>query len=236
MLLYETQHFFEFTQAALRSGFHDPAQVLERCYRLMARARQTWMDLQLSQDTGPGTILRYLEAVENAANAVCELTSEPLTERRFLLDFPARAEAAGKPGFAAGLLGLIGGNKADVGLLSGWMPAWEADFLAAAKDAKVDASIKECRLPYYRRAAEAMFGSDSPVVALWLLIHTWTLAAAVLPAGGTRDWEAACRALGLAGRDFEERVQGLDQFLDEIEIMLEDLASANGLEMPSGTR
>ena len=43
-------------------------------------------------------------------------------------------------------------------------------------------------------------------------------------------WRAVFEALGLAGPGFAEHVKGLDQYLDEVEILLEEVAAANGLE------
>ncbi len=47
MLLHETKHFFEFTQAAVRAGFefHEPALVLQRCRKLLDHGRKIWFDL-----------------------------------------------------------------------------------------------------------------------------------------------------------------------------------------------
>ena len=48
--------------------------------------------------------------------------------------------------------------------------------------------------------------------------------------GRAAEWESACRQLGLIGEDFAEKVEGLDKFLDEVEILLDEIAAANGLE------
>jgi hypothetical protein len=85
-------------------------------------------------------------------------------------------------------------------------------------------------LNYYHKAFEAMLGSDRALAPLWPLLHTWTLAASVLPSAQTLEWQAACERLGLSGAAFAEKVEGLDQFLDEVEILLDEIASANGLE------
>jgi hypothetical protein len=69
-----------------------------------------------------------------------------------------------------------------------------------------------------------------PLTALWPLIHTWTLAANVLEEEQIKSWKSACQQLGLLGTGFRERVTGLDQYLDEIEIRLDEIAVANGLE------
>ena len=43
-------------------------------------------------------------------------------------------------------------------------------------------------------------------------------------------WQAACNTLGLTGERFDERVEGLDHYLDELDILLDEIAEANGLE------
>ena len=75
-----------------------------------------------------------------------------------------------------------------------------------------------------------MLGGDNPTVMLWPLLSTWTRAAVVLPAGELGAWQSACSKLGLEGKSFAERVEGLDHYLDEIDILLDEIAEANGLE------
>ena len=45
-----------------------------------------------------------------AVNAVAELSGPPLQERRLMLDFASRAEAAPRPGMDAALTGLMGAS------------------------------------------------------------------------------------------------------------------------------
>lgn len=233
LLLYEREHFFEFTQAAVRAGFefHEPEFVLGRCRKLLDEARKIWLDLMdVGENAGPIQVAQYLRALYHAVNAVAELNGPPLPERRLLLLFPARAEAAERPGMAAGLIALLGGSGLQAETLTGWLDGWQSAFQAAAEHPKADASLHPARLNYYRKAFEAMLGADDPLAALWPLLHTWTLAARVLPAGQNKPWGAACERLGLAGASFAERVQGLDHLLDEIEILLDEIAEAHGLE------
>ncbi len=89
--LYVTQHFFEFVQAGVRDRYHEPANVQARSHHLAQEARQTWSNLQTGQAHGPEQVLDYLKSIYLAANAVALLTGDPLAERRFLLQFPARA-------------------------------------------------------------------------------------------------------------------------------------------------
>ena len=115
MLLYQREKFFEFVQAGLRAGFefHAPALVFARCRKLLAEARKGWIDLSdISEDkAGPLQVKQFLRAVYHAANAIAELNGGPLAERRFLLEFPARAQAAERPDFTATLFNLLGASK-----------------------------------------------------------------------------------------------------------------------------
>ncbi len=233
MLLFEREKFFEFVQAAVRAGFefHAPAYTLQRCRTLLSHGRGVWSDLMdAGENAGPKEVAHYLKAVYHAVCAVAELNGNPLAERRLLLDFPARAEQANRPGMAAGLLGLLGGPGLEGQIPPEWLPAWKSAFTAAAGTGKADARIHAARLNYYLKAFEAMAGSDNALAALWPLFHTWTLSASVLDAEKIKPWQAACERLGLAGAAFEEKVQGLDQFLDEVELLLDEIATANGLE------
>jgi hypothetical protein len=233
MLLYEREKFFDFVQAAVRAGFefHGPALTLQRCRTLLGHGRQIWMDLlEVGEKAGPQEVAKYLKSLYHAVNAVAELNGNPLAERRLLLDFPARAEAAERPGMAAGLLGLLGGAGLEAGTLASWLPAWKSDFLSAAESGKADPRIHAARLSYYEKAFHAMIESENATAALWPLIHTWTGAAVVLDPDHVKGWRSACETLGLARPQFGERVAGLDQFLDEVEILLDEVAAANGLE------
>jgi len=227
--LYVTQHFFEFIQAGVRDKYHEPASVLARARAVAVSARQAWSDLQLSQATGPEQTLAYLAAVQLAANAVALLSGNPLAERRFLLQFPARAEAAGKPGLAAGLLGLLGANQADAAMLASFLPEWEKTFLEAAGSPLVEKRIAAARLGYYKLAFESMLASETPQAVVWPLILTWTISVCVLPPMWKVHWRSASEKLGLEGESLNEKLDGLDHFLDDIEEMLEKQAASQGL-------
>lgn len=238
MLLSQREKFFEFVQAALRAGFefHAPSLVLARCRKLLAEARKGWLDLSdiAPEKAGAVQVKQFLRALTYAANAVAELNGAPLTERRFLLDFPPRAEAAQRAEFTERLFSLVGAAQVDAAAISGWLPAWAADFLAAAQDAKVDLSIHPARLNYYQKGIQALLEGETPLTALWPLIHTWTLAAQVSDLGQSGSWAPACQRLGLLGADFERRVADLDGFLDQIELRLDEIATAAGVETSTG--
>jgi hypothetical protein len=228
MPLYVTQHFFEFVQAGVRDRYNDPASVLARSRRLAVAARQVWSQIKTSQATGPELLIFYLSAVQLAANAVALLAGGPLAERRLLLQLPARAEAAGAPGLAAGLDGLVGAKRAQKEKLRELLPEWEKAFLEAARRPQVEVRISAARLGYYRLAFDAMLESETPQALVWPLINTWTLAAAILPAPWKDPWRAACEQLGLDEASFEERMEGLDRYLDTVDELLEKKLALQG--------
>jgi hypothetical protein len=152
-----------------------------------------------------------------------------LAERRLLLQFPARAEAAGVPDLAGRLVTLLGGDRVDSASLERLLAEWEKSFMEAAGQNGVHESIGEVRLPYYKQAFQAMLEGESPYDILWPLIRTWTQAALALPPEGQSAWQDACESLGLIGPAFDERQEDLDTFIDAVEDALENLANSQGI-------
>src|SRR5512141_846635 len=230
MLLFEREKFFEFVQAGLRAGFefNAPAPALQRSRKLLAHGRGIWRDLlEVSDTVMPNDLAQYMKSLYHAVNAVAELSGPPLQERRLMLDFPARAETAKRPGMNAGLVGLLGASNLEVAALNEWVSEWKLAFEAAMENSRVDLRIHRVRLNYYEKAIQAILGSDTPRAALWPLLQTWTLAVDVLPHHAVVAWRAACEQLHLTGAGFAEHVSGLDQYLDEVESLLDELATEN---------
>jgi hypothetical protein len=237
LLLYEREKFFDFVQASLRAGFdfEQPPLMLQRCRKLLSHARQIWMDISEGDPhAGPKQIRRYMKSLYHAVNTVAEISGPPIQERRLFMEFPARAEAAHNPGMAAGAFGLLGANNVEAEKVKTWLSDWKSAFKTASEQATVDARIHSMRLNYYEKSIKAMLESETPLAALWPLIHTWTLAVESLNGDHLKFWQTAVTELGLLGTGFEERVQGLDQYIDGIEILLDELAAANGLDVSTG--
>jgi len=222
--LYDPQHFLDFTQASVRGQFNRPDYVLERARQQLGHAREIWTGFasQAPGQPGPKELQIYLRAIDHAANAVASLNGPPLTERRLLLQFPGRADAAGKPGLYPALLGMLGGAHVAADTLISWLPSWQ-DTMESLPSKAIPARLDPCRHAYYYRAFEAMLAGETPTDVLWPLLHTWTIAAAILPEAspGRLGWTNACQSLGLLGDGFTERVQALDSFLDIVEEAIE---------------
>jgi hypothetical protein len=229
-VLHDPQHFMDFTQASVRGQFFRSDHVLERVRKQAEHARQIWQGFVTeAPEPTPKGIAKYFLAVDHAANAVASLSGDPLTERRFLLKFPGRAEAVGRPGLHAGLLGLLGAPKIDQETMQAWLPQWRAAFESLPSDAR-PARLHPDRKEYYLRAFEALVQSEQPAAVLWPLLRTWTQMAQCFPAGAPAqaDWTGAMQSLGLTGDGLEERVEALDVYLDMVEETIETWARENG--------
>jgi len=233
MLLYEREKFFEFIQAGLRAGFefNAPAPALQRSRLLLSHGRAIWRELLgVEEPVTPSDLTQYLKSLYHAVNSVAELSGPPLQERRLMLEFAPRAETAQRPGMNDGLLDLLGALSLDPSLMAGWLPEWKGAFEAAMENNGVDLRIHPARLNYYEKAIRALLEGEKPQAALWPLLQTWTLAVDVLPDQALNVWQSACDQLGFTANGLEARVSGLDQYLDEVEVLLDELATQYGLE------
>lgn len=231
VVLYDTQHWFEFTQASVNAQFYRPDYVFERATPLAEEARQAWLSLHSgSVSPGPQKIMAYLSALEKAANAIACLTGVPLTERRFLLNFPQRAQAIQRPGLSAGLVDLIVSQPVPDETWSSWITDWKSAYQAASSLETCPPRLHACRRGYYERAASALRG-EHPEAAIWLLFRTWTQALVHLPedAGLRQPWEVALQSLGLDEVNMPLRLETMDAYLDTVEETLDVWAKNNGV-------
>lgn len=231
VLLHDTQHWFEFTQASVCAQFRRPDNVMKRARPLAETARQSWMELQSNcRKAGPQQLMTYLDILEKAANAIATLSGTPLTERRLLLTYPQRAERIGRPGLAAGLVDLILDRPISGDEWVKFLSSSRNAFEAASEQEGRPARLHPSRQAYYLRAAEVM-QDDHPPAALWLLLRAWTLALCYLPENKPllKSWQAACNALDLSGDGFQRRIAALDAYLDGVEETLDDWSDQHGV-------
>jgi hypothetical protein len=229
-ILYDPQHFMDFTQASVRGQFGRSDHTYQRARQQLDQARGIWLSYSMSPVVPqPEDIQAYLQALEYAANTIAGINGPPLTDRRLLLQFPDRAEAVGKPGLHAGLLGLIGASNLPETGLEAWLPYWRAAY-QSVPEGKAPVRLHPARLAYYANALAAASAGPNPETALWLLLRTWTMAAGLCPADSPerRAWHQACDQLDLVGPAFAERIHALDAYLDGIEETLEVWGRANG--------
>jgi hypothetical protein len=238
LVLHDTQHWFDFAQAATGAQFFQPDYVIQRAGRLARTARQDWMHLENNRDERhPRRVYRYLKILENAGNALVSLTgeSEPLTERRFFLQLPHRIQQLQRPELVSGLAELYTTEITTMeSAWTEWLKAWKETYRAAGRLDNIPPRIHPSREMYYEQAAVATW-SENPNAALWPLLRTWSLAASFLPEEMPElaGWRSAMEILHLDETSFTDRVASLDGYLDRVEETLEYWARSNGVNVPT---
>lgn len=231
-VLHDPQHFMDFTVAGVRGQFSLPENIFARADSLIKEARQCWQLLATNPPAQDANRLNiYLEGLEKAANAIVSLNGKPLGERRFLAEYPRWAEAAGQPGLAIGLIGLLGGLSLEKKPLASWLPVWEAAYRALNALPAAPPALSPHRLLYYRAAIETWIEGPKPVQALWPLLRTWTNIVSLLPPDNLHSerWHDVCQYLSLIGDMFAQRVAALDTYLDTIEDTIEQWGETHGI-------
>jgi hypothetical protein len=230
--LYDPQHFFDFTQAAVRGQFYTPENVVARANWFKESARQSWWSLEEGEHEAEiEKVLIYLKAVNHAANAVAVLSGSPLPLRRFLLNFPERSAAIGKPGFYQGLLGLLGDNNIDSESIAAWILEWQKAYKALSGK-EIPAKFNPYRLNYYLRPFQALAEDDSWHNTLLPLFTTWTEIVQLLQNQEmTEAWQKTIIYIGLGSVSFSEKISALDKYLDMVEETLEAWGEKNGISV-----
>ena len=235
IVLHGTQHWFEYIQATVNASFYRPETVLQRALPFAEKARQTWLDFQLDpQEPDPQRVWEYLQALELAANSLAILEGAPLTERRFLLQFPERVTELGYPGMASGLVDLIAPRMPDTATIQRWIEEWKSTLHIIGQKEECPLGLNPIRHGYYTRAAEALV-YDQPAAALWIILHTWTRAITSLEPDqqSLSAWSTCLTELGIYGEHFQECMNRFDQFLDQVEEIIEKWADRNGIDLGS---
>jgi len=227
--IYDPDHFLDFTQASVRGMFNNYENVMARSQELLNRSRTTWLHFHnRSYEFSAEQVMAYLQAIEDAANALSNLVGAPLAQRRFLINFGARVQALEMPDLYYKWVDLLAGEgfidriegpetKEEV---KGWMLDWEADFNQLNDGYDAPPSLHRHRHAYYMRAYETMLASEQPEAILWPLLHSWTVMAQTMPSQ-TANWQLVCEKLGLMGAGFERRLDMMDAYLDQVDIYLE---------------
>jgi len=227
IVLYDALRWYDFMRAAATAQIWKAENVAARVRSFLVPARKTWADLQ--DEAIPQGIKRttaFLGALADTANAVACLTGSPIAERRLVYELPARAEAAGLSEFTASFIPLFTSSEFTDENFSAWAGSFHLIFDALANLPDSPAELSLCRRAYYEKAVNALYPIN-PAGALWLLLNTFTRAAAVLPKTEQpyKDWQSICRQLELDSKSLPTRLDEFDHLLDIVEEVTDRLAS-----------
>jgi len=229
--LYDSGHWFEYTQAGVFAHFYDPVNIYERVKIFSNKARDGWLSLQSRQDAFTSqSLLAYLEVIMAAANAISCLTSVPLTERRFLLDFPNQVQELNMPGLYSGLTDLMVPEEPIEPDWEAWLADWRTEFSVLQGRPNPPVKYSKGRMPYYEQSIEGL-KADNQVAALWILLWTWTEISALLNRSSSDNFPFRdfCESLMLGSEHFASRIASLDAYLDMVEETIDRWADHNGV-------
>ena len=232
-VMYDPQHFLDFTQASVRGQFDRADYVLSRVRNQLEQSRQIWFRLQAEEtESDLDAIWSYQKAVTLVANSIASVSSSPLTERRFLLQFPEKASELGRPGLYPGILGLLGAPYLMNEMIPEWLSSWQAAY-EEIPETKRPVRLHSSRIRYYKNAFDAILETEQPEAILYPLLNTWTQAILCIQGATERQnqYRSVLTQLGLMGDGFTERIQALDAYLDAVEETIEEWAKANGVWM-----
>lgn len=225
ILLHDTNHWFDFLRSGAFAHFYQPNNIIKRVRPFIETARGEWLVLrdQLLSKAHFNSLYTYLRIIKNAVNAISCLTSVPLTDRRLLIDFPRSAQAINKPGLAGGLVDLIVPIEPIEPDWDIWINIWDSAYSSIQQIEKKSISFSECRKAYYKKAILGLKDENSPA-ALWVLLWTWARMASIIPVNNSsqRGYMDLLVQLNLDAKNFVERINSLDQFLDAIEETIDE--------------
>jgi len=231
IVLHDTNHWFDYVRSGVFAHFFQPMNTILRSKPFIESARRDWIALINKQNNNHQDFLHsYLKIIKNAANAVACLTSVPLTDRRFLIDFPQAAQGINMPGLAGGLVDLIVPTESIEPDWDIWMGNWNTAFSSLQQTDSQSLSYSSCRRSYYEKAILGLKDEHSQA-AVWLLLWTWSLMASCLPRNNSSQagYEDLLAQLMLDSDSLSERLTGLDQFLDAVEESIEGWQAAAGI-------
>jgi hypothetical protein len=231
IVLHDTNHWFDYVRSGVFAHFFQPTNTILRVKPFIESARKGWIALLNEQNNNSQEFLRpYLKIIKNAANAIACLTSVPLTDRRFLIDFPHSAQEINMPGLAGGLVDLIMPIDSIEPDWDIWMENWNTAFSSLQQIDNRPLSFSNCRRSYYEKAILGLKDENNQA-AVWLLLWTWALMASRLPRNNSsqKGYEDLLAQLLLGADSFSERLTGLDQFLDAVEESIDEWQAAAGI-------
>jgi hypothetical protein len=230
-VLFDTRHWFEFTEASVGAQFYRPEYMLERARPLIAAARQIWMGFHLSPpEITPAHVNDYLHCIELAGNSLALLSGAPLPMRRFFLDLPVRTQVINRLDLFDSFTSMVLPENMKELDRENWMTDWMELVGIAAASKDCPPILSKSRKNYYLKAVESLW-QEYPAAAAWIMMHIWNKSASLLvdQEKYMANWKNACSAFLQIDENFETVLEKVDHLLDAVEETLDIFSSDNGL-------
>jgi hypothetical protein len=219
LILHDTLHWFEYTQAIVTAQFDRPDHHAERINKLVNEARAAWWRLEGKESPKPKDMALFITSAEQASNSIASISGLPLAERRFVLALPERCQAVDKPQIAVAFSALLGLSDFNFTTLEEWIGLWDNSMTSQDPLATLPPAVHPHRRLYYHNAVRSFYEDGQLESALWLLLSSWTHLASSLPNRATnlKEYSSFLTALGFDRNSFKGKIELLDQYLDMVE-------------------
>ncbi len=233
-IIHDTDHWLEYIQAGVDSQFEIPENTYARASKFLDNARRYWFDLDDDDETPFCDWLNlFFKTVGDASNVIAALSGPGLTQRRFMLDFPARAEAVNQLPLVGDLAHLIGNDFISDAFYQKWRPVWELRLEECSQSAQCPPNLHKARKSYFLDCCDALVESGSYHAILWPMLETWRQIELSLRdenseisiesshSNATEDWLTFAAEIGFSPDQKEAKTRELGHFIEKVNQTLE---------------
>ncbi len=241
-IMYDTDHWLEYIQAGVDSQYDSPENTLARALKFSDDARAYWFELD-DDDEAPFSewLNVFFKAVGSASNAIAALSGPGLTQRRFMLEFPARAEAVNQLPLVGDLARLIGNEQMSPENYQKWRPVWAFYMDRCGESPDCPPNLHKARKAYFLESCDALVDSDRIHGVLWPMLETWRQIDLCLgdnlfeedcedtPTTATQRWHQFAGEMGFSSENKEDKAHQLGSYIEKVNDVLEDWKREYGL-------
>mgnify|MGYP001170195743 CR=1 FL=1 len=242
-IMYDTNHWLEYIQAGVDSQFDMPENTYARAIKFFDEARAHWFELDDDDATPFSEWLNiFLKAVGDSSNAIAALNGPGLTQRRMMLEFPARAEALNQLTLVGELAHLIGNDFMNETIYQEWRPVWENALDLISQEPDCPANLHKARKAYFLDCCDSLVENGSIHAVLWPILETWRQAEQYLresPSDSesrsqaktvvSQDWLRFVQSIGFSVENKENKTKQLGRYIESINHALENWKREYGL-------
>lgn len=227
-VLFDKNHWFDFVLAGAFSKYDHPENVALRAMYFLNTARERLQAMAFSEVAAHKWLSAYLQTLSDGANLLAVMSDGPLSTRRLLLAFPARAADLGIPQWTGRLIEAFSRGVPESDTLAQWIRQWDELFDRQVKTTGMPPDLDPLKIPYYRQAMES-FAPSAPMSALWILLFTLGQHLAISTETTPPPVIEILQSVGLGEDTREEREESLEALIDDAEEVLEEWAQNRGL-------